>query len=209
MMLKTNLSSRPFYNESLVNALLALAVLVGLGLTAFNITRASALYEERSKSTDVRDKALADATRIRAEAQRESKSIDQGTLFYLGAQTQEANSIIDERRFSWTVFFDLMERTLPLDARLISVAPRDEKGVFKISLVVNAKKLDDLSAFLDALNQTGSFYDMDTAAQDLNDDGTFTDTLIGSYVAPQAPTAPAAKPGGKGKGEPAPNGGRP
>ena len=54
-MLKTNLSSRPFYNESLVNGLLALAVIVGLGLTIFNVTRASALYEERSKSTVVLD----------------------------------------------------------------------------------------------------------------------------------------------------------
>jgi hypothetical protein len=208
MMLKSNLSTRPFYNEGLVNILLVVAVLGGLALTAFNVTRASALYEERSKSTSVRDKAIADAARITAEAQRESKSVDMPGVYLLGAQTQEANSIIDERRFSWTVFFDVMEKTLPLDARLISVAPRDEKGEFRISLVVNAKRVEDLSAFMDALTATGSFYDMITNAQDRMDDGTFTDTLTGSYVAPQAP-ATTAKPAVKGKGAAGPNGGRP
>jgi hypothetical protein len=98
-----------------------------------------------------------------------------------------------------------MEKTLPLDARLIAVAPRDERGVFRIDVIVNAKTLPDIAAFLDALQQTGSFYDMATSAQQLNDDGTWTDTLTGSYLAPQ--TSKPNTLGARGKG--GPNGGRP
>ncbi|HEX5070918.1 MAG TPA: hypothetical protein VFV78_11950 [Vicinamibacterales bacterium] len=204
-MLKGNLSTRPFYNEGLVNLLVLLAALGGIALTVFNVTRATQLSAERATFTQVRDTAAAEITAINAEIERQKKSVDQSAFFMLGAQTQEANSIIDERRFSWTVFFSLMEKTLPLDARLIAVAPRDERGVFRIELIVNAKTLPDIAAFLDALQQTGSFYDMATAAQQLNDDGTWTDTLSGSYLAPQEPK-PSPVPA-KGKGEP--NGGRP
>jgi len=204
-MLKGNLSTRPFYNESLVNLLLVLAAVAGVVLTMFNVTRATALSQERATFTQVRDTAAAETAAINADAERQKKSVDQSAFFMLGAQTQEANSKIDERRFSWTVFFSLMEKTLPLDARLIAVAPRDERGVFRIELIINAKTLPDISAFLDALQQTGSFYDMSTTAQQLNDDGTWTDTLDGSYVAPQMPK-PTTTPT---KGKSAPNGGRP
>jgi hypothetical protein len=204
-MLKGNLSTRPFYNEGLVNLLLILATIGGLALTVFNVTRATELSQERATFTEVRDKAETEAAVINKGANQQKQNVDQSAFFLLGAQTQEANSIIDERRFSWTVFFGLMEKTLPLDARLIAVAPRDERGDFHIDLIVNAKTLGEISNFLDALKQTGSFYDMFTAAQQQNDDGTFTDTLAGKYVAPQAPQAPKATPKAKG----GPNGGRP
>jgi hypothetical protein len=204
-MLKGNLSTRPFYNEGLVNLLLIVAVIGGLALTVFNVTRATELSQQRATFTEVRDKAATEAAVINKGADQQKQNVDQSAFFLLGAQTQEANSIIDERRFSWTVFFGLMEKTLPLDARLIAVAPRDERGDFHIDLIVNAKTLGEISNFLDALKQTGSFYDMFTAAQQQNDDGTFTDTLAGKYVAPQAPQAPKATPKAKG----GPNGGRP
>lgn len=205
-MLKGNLSTRPFYNESLVNLLLVLAAAGGIALTVFNVTRANALSQERVVFTKVRDDAAAETASINAETERQKKSVDQSAFFLLGAQTEEANSIIDDRRFSWTVFFSLMEKTLPLDARLIAVAPRSERGAFVIDVIVNAKTNADVAAFLDALQQTGSFYDLITSASQVNDDGTFTDTLTGKYVAPQAPKPNTAAPS-KGKG--VPNGGRP
>jgi Tfp pilus assembly protein PilN len=204
-MLKGNLSTRPFYNEGLVNLLLVIAAIAGVALTVFNVTRATALSQERATFTQVRDTAAAEAATINANADRQKKSVDQSSFFTLGFQTQEANSKIDERRFSWTVFFGLMEKTLPLDARLIAVAPRDERGTLRIDLIVNGKTPSDISAFLDALRQTGSFYDVYAAAAQTNDDGSVTETVASSYVAPQAPQP--AKPAPNGKGTP--NGGRP
>lgn len=206
-MLKGNLSTRPFYNESLVNILLVLAAAVGLAVAAFNVTKGVALWSERERLTHLSDAAIASAKTITAAAERQKGSVDRDTLLNLGASTLEANSIIDERTFSWSVFFGLMEKTLPNDARLIAVAPRDERGVFVINMIVNPKRLDELSEFMDALGATGSFYDLIAADEQVNDDGTFNATVTGKYIAPQAPKPPApAK--GKGTGTPAP-GGRP
>lgn len=117
----------------------------------------------------------------------------------LGAETQQANDLIDKRLFSWTVFFGLVEKTLPLDARLVAVAPTTERGEFHIAMTVNAKRPEDLSAFLDALQATGAFYDMLAAEQQRNEDGTYDATVSGSYVAPALTSAkaPAATGGAK------------
>jgi len=205
-MLQGNLSTRPFYNESLVNLLLVIAAVGGVALAVYNVTQVSALSEERRVFTKVRDDALAEAATINANAERQGKNLDQSAFFMLGAQTQEANSKIDERRFSWTVFFSLMEKTLPLDARLVAVAPRDERGTLHVDLIVEGKTSSDIAAFLDALQQTGSFYDVYTSATQTNDSGTMTETVAASYVAPQSPPSTAA-PAAKGKGSA--GGGRP
>jgi len=205
-MLKGNISTRPFYNEGLVNLLLVIAAVGGVALAVYNVTQVSALSEERRVFTKVRDDALAEAATINANAERQGKNLDQSAFFMLGAQTQEANSKIDERRFSWTVFFSLMEKTLPLDARLVAVAPRDERGTLHVDLIVEGKTSGDIAAFLDALQQTGSFYDVYTSATQTNDSGTMTETVAASYVAPQVPAStPAPAPKRKGSA----NGGRP
>lgn len=210
-MLKGNLSTRPFYNEGLVNMLLLVAALGGAALTVYNANRLMSLSSERGVIAAERDNAARLTATTAAAADREKKSIDTRNYMILGGQTQEANSLIDERTFSWTVFFGQIEQTLPLDARLIAVAPRDEKGVFRISMIANAKQLEDLQTFMNTLQGTGSFYDLLTEGQQFNpDDNTYSATITGSYVAPQAPKPAAAAPkSGKGKSElPAHEGGQ-
>ena len=183
-MLKSNLSTRPFYNERLVNLLLVLAAIAGLALAVFNATRLVDLWHERSARVATQDKARADAAALRASADRERQSVDRNALMLLAGATMEANALIDERTFSWTEFFGLIERTLPLDARLTGVAPRAERDVLRIDIRVNAKRPDDLSTFMDALNSTGSFYDLIATEQNTADDGTTWATLSGKYFAP-------------------------
>jgi hypothetical protein len=204
MMLRSNLSTRPFYNERLVNLLIVLALVVGAALAAFNVTQLTSLWKQRATLAAKRDEAKANAATIKANAEREKKSVDNLTLLSLGAATQEANSLIDGRTFSWTVFFGLVEKTLPRDARLMAVAPREEKGQFRINMIVNAKTPEDLSAFLDALQDTGSFYELLPTRQEPVDDGTWSATVQGGYVAPGAgkpksgkSTTPADGPGGR------------
>jgi hypothetical protein len=60
----------------------------------------SALSEERRVFTKVRDDALAKPRTINASAERQGKNVDQTHSSRSARQTQEANSKIDERRFS-------------------------------------------------------------------------------------------------------------
>ena len=191
-MLKGNLSSRPFYNEGLVNILLLGALVVGIALAIFNASSILRYTSERETRTAVQRTAETDSARYKQDAQRERNSVDRNALTVLGFETQEANALIDQRLFSWTVFFGLVEKALPLDVRLVAVAPKFEKGEFKIDMIVNAKRRDDIATFLDALQNTGSFYDMNAENQQQNDAGSYDATLSGGYLAPPVQSVKSA-----------------
>ena len=183
-MFRGNLSTRPFYNERLVAVLIAIGLLIGLGLTAFNVTTIYQLSAERTRQRADQERIDADAAKSRASAAALQSSLDRSNILLLASETNEANTLIDQRTFSWTAFFGLVEQTLPLDARLISVAPRVERGVFMIVMQVNMKRPDDLEAFMDSLHGTGAFYDLLPGEMQRNEDGLFIATLSGGYNAP-------------------------
>ena len=120
------------------------------------------------------------------------------TYLLLAGATFEANTLIDNRTFSWTTFFGQIEKTIPYDVRLIAVSPRVEHSVIRITMTVNSKQPDDLRRFIDGLTETGSFYDVLATDQDFIEDSTLNATVVASYVAPSTKTA---KPG-TGRGGP-------
>jgi hypothetical protein len=191
-MLKGNLSSRPFYNEGLVNILLLAGLVLGIALTVFNVTSILSYNRDRETRTAVQRAAETETSQLQQSTQRERNSVDRNALTILGYETQEANALIDQRLFSWTVFFGLVEKAMPLDVRIVAVAPKVEKGEFRISMIVNAKRRDDIATFLDALQNTGSFYDMNAEGQQQNDTGTYDATLSGGYLSPQVQSVKAA-----------------
>jgi hypothetical protein len=197
-MFRGNLSTRPFYNERLVALLITAGVLIGLGLTAFNVTAIYRLSAERNKQRADQQLVEAEAAKSRASATALQSSLERSNILLLASETNEANTLIDQRSFSWTAFFGLVEKTLPLDARLMSVAPRVERGVFMIVMQVNMKRPDDLEAFMDALHGTGAFFELLPGEMQRNDDGLFIATLSGGYTAPGAMTAGPKSTGRKG-----------
>jgi hypothetical protein len=183
-MLRGNLSSRPFYNERLVNALLIGGFVIGVALTIFNVRTILEYSGERTLRTAVQRDAEAETAQLKSATDSENRSVDRDALSVLGYETSQANALIDQRLFSWTVFFGLVEKTLPLDVRVVAVAPHVERGQLLIDMTVNAKRRDDIAVFLDALQSTGAFYSMNAGAQQRNDDGSYDATLSGAYVAP-------------------------
>lgn len=185
-MLRGNLSTRPFYNERLVSLALGALAVVALALAAFNVSQLSSLSAERSELRGRIDANNAEAARIRTEADALQRSIDPMTLRALLGSTQEANRLIDERAFSWTVFFDYVEQTLPIDVRLVSVQPRVDRGVFVVTMLVIARQPAHLEAFVDNLSETGAFPDVFVTGQQRGDDGTFGATIQTGYAPPVA-----------------------
>lgn len=189
-MLKGNLSTRPFYNDRLVTAAIAIAGLIVLLATIFNVTRLVTLSRERAA---VRARVTADldeAARIRADVETMQAGVDRATLTQLAASARQANEIIDQRTFSWTTLFGLLERTLPPGVRLTSISPRLDRGAFRISMAIVARDLDDVDAFIEALAATGRFYDVAPTEQRAADDGTFQALVQASYLPPARPDAP-------------------
>lgn len=196
-MLRGNLSTRPFYNESVVNGLLLVATVAGLAMAVYSGSRILDLGGQRAKRVATLQTSKTDAQRIRLEADREKQSVNVSTYLLLAGATFEANTLIDERTFSWTTFFGQIEKTIPYDVRLIAVSPRVEHGVIIITMTVNSKQPDDLQKFIDGLTETGSFYDVLGTQVDFIEDSTQNATVVASYVAPSAKAAkPAAGRGG-------------
>jgi hypothetical protein len=189
-MLRGNLSTRPFYNERL--ATLAVAI-VGVSAVLLSIYNASALMMLSSQRRELQSRISrdqAEAAGIRAEATARQQGVDPGLLARLAASTGEANDLIDQRTFSWTDFFGLIEKTLPVDVRLLMVSPRVERGAFRVAMTVVGRDLSDVSAFVDALRETGKFYDVAPIDQTKRDDGAFNALVEASYLSPATASTP-------------------
>lgn len=172
MILRTNLATRPFYNTQAVRALLGLLGIVVLAITAFNVVQYARL-SGRERTLGARaDQAEAEAARLRGAAARVRAQIDPRELLAVSSAAREANSIIDRRAFSWTELFTEFEQTLPPDVRITEVAPRLEKnGDFKVSMVVQARRVEDLEAFREALVKRGNFYNVLPHEEQTNERG--------------------------------------
>jgi hypothetical protein len=185
-MLRGNLSTRPFYNERIVGAVLAAAAVLVIAFTIFNGWRLWSLSTRRQALAAQIDRSRTEAGRQRAEAAAIQQAVDRAALAKLADAAREANDLIDRRTFSWTTFFALIEKTLPLDVRLVTVAPRVEKGTFVVAMTVVARDLGDVSQFIESLQATGAFYDLVPADQQLRDDGTYAAVIDAKYVPAQA-----------------------
>jgi hypothetical protein len=157
MMLHGNLSTRPFYNERAVQALLGgLAVVLGL-LSLFTVWQFVALTgQQRVLSASIaRDEAR--AAELRRQAQTVRGRVDPGLLESTVKATREANAVIDARTFSWTALFNVIERTIPSEVRLRAVSPANDRGVLLVRLTVNTPRVEPVGLFLDRLEAAGAF----------------------------------------------------
>src|SRR5438128_5227049 len=144
-MIKTNLATRPFYNERAVRMWLFGVLLLVLAATAFNVSRV--LRYSRS-DTQLATQASHDESRtadLRRQAAQLRASVDPRQVDFAAADAREANDLIDRRTFSWTELFNRFETTLPDDVRIASVRPRvdHDRGIL-LNISVLAKTVDDV-----------------------------------------------------------------
>lgn len=190
-MLQTNLSSRPFYNERGGQLALGIAVLLICALTAFNAISLVRLSNSQSRLGAHAADAEREAERLRTDAARIRTRIDPKDLQAVSVAAREANGIIDRRAFSWTTLLGRFEATLPADVRIKAVQPRLEKGVFTVAIVAQARRVEDLEGFIDALEGTGAFHDMRPVEESRKDDGVLEAVIEGVYAtAPRATEKP-------------------
>ena len=200
-MLRTNLSTRPFYNERIIHLLIALAGVIILGITFFNAVK---LVELSRQNTDLSTRVGRDRTdgdSLRREAARIRKGIDPKELTVVAAAAREANTLIDQRTFSWTAFFNHLEATLPPDVMLVSVRPSIDRGATRVSMVVLGRTPEDIDEFIEKLEATGAFEKILPRQMDKTDEGLNRAVLDSVYTPDQAEVKPAdeATPGEQGK----------
>jgi Tfp pilus assembly protein PilN len=198
-MLRTNLSTRPFYNTRIVRvALIAIAV-VAAGLTVFNaveLWRLQRANREFSQTVKQNEEAASD---LRAKALSVQQSLDRARLARVDAAAREANALIDRRAFSWTELLNQFQATLPPSVRITSVQPQvDDDGEMLVAITVLSRQQEDLDSFIAALEKTGVFRDVLPRSDSSMADGTLLSVLQAFYhVTPSAAITPppASEPG--------------
>jgi len=127
------------------------------------------------------EELVTEAAAVRAQ-------INAKELETVASAAREANSIIDQRAFSWSGLFDQLEQTLPDDVRITAVAPSiDVQGQFVVEITVQARRSEDVDQFIEALEKTGSFHDVITPTEATNEDGLLQAVIRGTYVRAEGP----------------------
>jgi Tfp pilus assembly protein PilN len=197
--LRTNLSTRPFYNERAVHVGIALAAIAVLALTAFNVTRIIRLSRQNTELSARVSRDQTEAERLTREATAIRRSIDQDELAVVAAAAREANELIDQRTFSWTAFFNYIEATLPPDVMLLAVRPTVRDATTRITMTVLSRRTEDIDEFIEKLEATGAFENVLPAQTDPTDEGLQRAVLESVYTGPGAePAAEAADTGTAG-----------
>src|SRR5688572_29645551 len=123
-MLRTNLSSKPFYNDRGIRFGILAGILIVAALTTFNGLQILSL-NRRSDELAVRERAAQAATvQFREKARATTTALDRKEIDAVQAFAREANQLIDRRAFSWTDLFNRFEETLPADVRITAVQPQ-------------------------------------------------------------------------------------
>jgi Tfp pilus assembly protein PilN len=204
--LRTNLSTRPFYNERAVHVALAVVAILVLAATVFNVTRVVSLSRQSTELATRASRDQAEADRLAREAAAVRRAIDKDELELVAYAAREANGLIDYRTFSWTAFFNHIEATLPPDVMLVSVRPSVDDEQTRVTMTVLSRRTEDIDEFVERLEATGAFEDVIPAQADPTKEGLQRAVLESVYTGvaaepdePAAAPPPAAKPASGGR----------
>ena len=180
---RTNLATRPFYNDRAVHLALAavglavVAVLLSGGLRLVELSRTHRALTMQAEAAE------REAAAVSAQAARHERAVPADGPEASNAAAEEVKRLIAARLFSWTAFFNVIERTLPSGVMLTAVRPdADERGT-SIDLAVIGRTVADVEEFIRRLEETGRFRDVLARQGERNEDGTYRAQLRGRLVA--------------------------
>ena len=182
-MIRTNLATRPFYNERMVNLWLIALALVVLAATAFNVSRVLRYSRSDTRLATQASHDEARAADLRQQAARLRASVDPRQIDFAAADARQANDLIDRRTFSWTELFNRFETTLPDEVRIASVRPRVDRDLgIVLAINVSARSVDDVGAFIENLEATGAFANVRPAEEHTDETGMLLSSLEAVYL---------------------------
>ncbi|HMF60219.1 MAG TPA: PilN domain-containing protein [Vicinamibacterales bacterium] len=194
-MLRSNLATRPFYNERAAHVAIGIAAVLVLAITVLNVVQVVRLSKHSTELSSQTGVERTEAERLTAEAARIRSSINKDELALIVGAAHEANSLIDQRTFSWTAFFNRIESTLPPDVMLTSVRPSIKDGETHVAIGVLGRRAEDVDEFMEKLEATGAFSEIVPASQDRTEERLYRVSIESVYDgAGDAAAAAAEKP---------------
>ena len=181
-MLRTNLSTRPFYNERGLHAVLTVIGVLVVALTVFNIPRILVLTREERAFSARSAAAESRAATLRNQAMTVRRGVDPKELEQISAEARQANTLIGRRLFSWTDLLNRLETTLPDDVRITSMHPNIEKaGSVSVMMTVEGRRVEDINTFMERLEATGAFAEVFSREEMTTEQGLRRAVIEGQY----------------------------
>jgi Tfp pilus assembly protein PilN len=180
-MLKINLATRPFYNERVVHVVLILlgtGALVLMGLAGRTVLELSKVHTEITRAAEASD-ALVET--VSQETLSLNENVSDEELEVLRRSAAEANRLIDQRVFSWTELFNLIERTLPNRVMLTGLRPSGNASRISLVIGVVGERVADIEEFIEQLEASGSFENVLARQEQRTEDGMYSAQLTGEF----------------------------
>jgi len=182
-MLRTNLSTRPFYNERGVHGLLAFTALIVAVVTVLTLTQIVLLTRRQSSLSKQAAAAETRSAELKARAARTRQAVDAQQMDSISGAAREANVIIGQRLFSWTDLLNRLEKTLPDNVRITSLRPSVEReGEVRVTMTVAAESVDDIEQFMANLEATTAFSEVYPLDDEPAEGGGIRASLEGKYA---------------------------
>jgi Tfp pilus assembly protein PilN len=185
-MIRTNLATRPFYDERAVHTWVLIGALLVGAATVFNVGR---VLKYSRNDTQLAGEASRDETRaaqLRQQAMRLRSTVDPKQIDFASNEARQANELIDRRTFSWTELFNRFETTLPDEVRITAVRPQmDKQRGIVLSIAAVARSNEDMELFMERLRETGVFPSVQPIEEHFDEAG-LLETSIEALYAPGA-----------------------
>jgi hypothetical protein len=190
--LRTNLSTRPFYNERAVHVLLGILAAILVLVTAMQAGRILTLSRYKTELTAAIYRDRDEIDRRTREAADIRRGMNPQELALVAAAAKEANGLIEQRTFSWTELFNRLEATLPENVMLTAVRPEFKDGITHVNMDIQGRRAEDNDAFFEKLEATGVFRDVSWSAENVTEDGLHHMTMTAVYAPEHQGVRPAA-----------------
>jgi len=178
---RSNLATRPFYNERGVHLVLGAVAVMGLALFVALVLQLASL-SQRSKNLTLRaEDAAVESADLLARTTEVQRSVSAQALAEVAVAADEVNSLIDQRFFSWTVFFNRIETTLPANVMVTEIRPNISPELIEVTMGVVGRDLEDITEFIEALEDSGTFVEVLSRQEELTVDGMYRAILRGRY----------------------------
>src|SRR5262245_37105211 len=195
-MIRTNLSTRPFYNERAVHFWLLVTALLVAAATLFNVSRVLRYSRSDTRLATEASRNETRAAELRQQAARLRATVDPKQIEFASTEARLANDLIDRRTFSWTDLFNRFEATLPDEVRIAAIRSRiDEERGIVLTLNVVSRTSDDVDKFMENLEATSAFVDLGSHLDEHVNDQNLLETTIEMVYVPSGPKPPPKRTG--------------
>ena len=180
-MLRTNLATRPFYNERVVHLVLSAAGAAAVVVLVAGISRTVDVARSHAALSAAAEAAERDTAQLAGRASSVRQAIEAGEVESIADAVAEANRLVDQRTFSWTAFFNVIDRTLPSGVMLTAIRPEHAEDGVSVAVSVIGRRVADIDEFIGLLEGTGVFVDVLAREEEMLEDGTYRARLAGRY----------------------------